>query len=207
MRQAVRQILRQVAILRQVVSRVLRPAVRQVLRDLLRRKPPHLKTHLPAHLRTRLPRRLHLKTHLPAHLRTRLKAHPPAHLLCPRRLRRLRLLGRPRHLSSRRLRRLSHLLAHLLLLSFRLYLHLLSSSINKPRSEGGGSLAASAFSLALIHKVRRSEFCELRTNEVLRSSHTSHSRKFGFRWVGSVVSRPTMRKLAWSLRDRGSYGV
>ena len=60
-------------------------------------------------------------THLQTHLRT--------HLLC------LRLLRHLRRLLSRLL---SHLLAHLLL-SFRLYLLLLlSSSINKPRSEGGG---------------------------------------------------------------------
>src|SRR5215204_5797258 len=107
--------MRQVVTLRKVLRQVLTPGVTQVLRDLLRRKPPHLKTHLPAHLQT------HLKT------------HPPAQLLCPRFLRRPPLLRRPRLLSSSRLRllsrprRLSHLLAHLLL-SFRLYLLLLSSS-------------------------------------------------------------------------------
>src|SRR5215208_4074997 len=105
MRQVVtlRKVLRQV--LTPAVTQVPRPGVSQVLRDLLRRKPPHLKTHLPAHLQT------HLKT------------HPLAQLLCPRFLRRPPLLRRPRHLSSSRLR---------LLLSFRLYLLLLSSS-TKPR--------------------------------------------------------------------------
>src|SRR5215208_4147325 len=112
----VSQVLRQVAILRQVVSQtLLRPAVSQVLRDLLRRKPPHHKTHLPAHLRARL------------------KAHPPTHLLCPLSSSRLRLLRLLRRLSSGSPRRLSHLLAHLL--SFRLYLLLLSSSTKLSHGE------------------------------------------------------------------------